>query len=136
MVGLKYGLLGGLIMAYLIRFAPQPLGSIVLWSLLTVQLSVGAARMWQRMRLPLVTTALALGAVGTLLHLGLSLFGYTFLATPLGWRIVFWLLALPIPISFYIEARLHPQQWAAWEAVIRDSTVWDILLLRHIPDLR
>lgn len=136
MVALRFGLLIGLILTGMIRFAPQPLGSILLWSFFAVQLSIGAVRARQRMGLPLVATTLVLGAVGSLLLLGLSLFGYTLIALPLPWLIVCLLLALPGPILFFIESRRHPQEWAAWEESTRNSTVWDMLLLRHIPDLR
>ncbi len=136
MVALRFGLLMGLILTGMIRFAPQPLGSILLWSFFAVQLSVGAVRAWQRLGLPLVVITLILGAVGNLLLLGLSLFGYTLIALPLPWLIVCMSLALPIPILLFIESRRHPQEWAAWEESIRNSTVWEMLLWRHIPDLR
>jgi len=137
MVGLQYGLLAGLFMTVMVRLVPQPFGSIVLWFILAIHLAVMAVRIWQRMRLPYVTAALILGVGASLIHGGVSwLGGYSFFTIPIIWPILTGPLVLAGSILLYIEARVHPEKWQAWNATIHDSTVLDLLLGRHIPEMR
>lgn len=137
MAGLQYGLLLGLFMIAMVRLVPQPFGSMVLWFILAIHLSVMTVRIWQRMRLPYVTVAGILGVGGTLILGGTSwLGGYSFFTIPVIWPILTGPLVLAGSILLYIEARVHPEKWQVWHAAIRDSTVLDLLLGRHIPEVR
>lgn len=135
MAGLKYGLLLGLIMFVMVRLVPQPAGSAILWLAVAMHLSFMAMRIWQRMHLPLVTTANILAATGSLFLAVVHFLGLTYASIPLAGLVPLGLVALAGPILFHIEARRHPEKWKAWEAAMRNSTVWDMLLGRHIPDL-
>lgn len=133
-----YGLLFGVVMFLLGDVAPQPAGSLVLWGGLALHGSWGARVLWRRTRLPFATAAVLVAVLLSLTFASASLEGYT-LATPpqdLRWVVTIVGLALLSPVLLFVESKAHAAEWARWKEFMEDKTAWDILLGRHVPDLR
>lgn len=124
------GCLGFLVTAVNL-FAPQPTGAVLLWAGFALQLAWGASVCWRRTRLPFATAAMAAGAVGSAGLSVLAAFDRVFPDAPIGLWLPF---VLAGPVFLLIEARVHPERWAAWKAYMEDKSAWDIFTGRHIPD--
>lgn len=133
---LMYGLFLGLSFVVLYQVAPQPGGALVWWSLNAVQLIRGAQMTWRRTRLPFATGAMLAAAVASVLICWATILGHHFPWLPLRWAVPVYALAATGPLCFVIESRVHRRQWRAWGTFMEDKGFVDVLLGRHIPDLR
>jgi hypothetical protein len=131
-----YGALLGLGFLLLTRLAPQPVGSLAWWLLVAVQLSWGASITWRRTKLAFATGAMLAGAAGATVVVCAILFGHEFPRLPIRWAVPVYGLMVAGPLCLFIESRAHRGDWLLWEKHMEDKTALDILLGRHIPDLR
>lgn len=136
-VGARYGLCLGLATGVLLGFAPQPLGAVLLWSAFAVQLAVGGALVWGRMRLPYATAAMLLDACGSALLAYWYAQGYDLFSLPVAGAVLLAVIfALSLVTLLILEPRANPQKWQTWGAFMQEKSVLDVLLGRHIPVLR
>lgn len=136
MAGALYGLLLGSGFLVFARFAPQPIGSVILWGLFSVQLSWGALTCWRRTALPFATAAMMTGAVMSLCLAVLALVGRPFPdLAPESWVLFGGGVSIG-PLFLLIESRVNRDKWKQWARSMEHQTVWDIFTLRHIPRLR
>lgn len=129
-----YGLFIGASIVLLGQVAPQPWGTVVLWTLITGQLIWGAVICWRRTGLPYATTSMAIGAVISALFAILAVLGQ------IGWpplKLVAAGLAVPVMVVCNLaESRAHPAEWQEWRAHMDRTNAWDMFVGRHIPYLR
>lgn len=131
-----YGLLLGAGFYVLTQAAPQPAGALTWWALLAAQLSWGTSVTWRRTRLPFATAAMALGAVGAALMVCATAVGYELTSLPLAWAGPVYGLMVSGALCLLTESRAHPDDWQRWAGYMEHANALDILLGRHIPDLR
>jgi hypothetical protein len=140
MAGATYGLFLGLLMVALGEWAPQPAGSILLWTMLSVQCAVGLRIEWQRLRLPWLTAGGIAALVVSLAMIPVSALGFNLAtmiaALPLPVVVGLWSALLFVPLSIGLESLRGSAEWRAWAAHMEHATVWDMLTFRHIPHLR
>lgn len=131
-----YGFFLGVGALLFIQAAPQPAGSLLWWGFFACQLTWGAALCWRRTGLPFATGAMAIAAAtaGTLAALAAA--GHTFPDLPRPWwgPVAAGLLAGPLLLM--VESRVHHAKWKQWKEYMERKNAWDILLGRHIPNLR
>jgi hypothetical protein len=129
-----YGLLLGLLLGFF-WWAPVPPLLVLLFVLaLAAQMAVAAIRVWTRTRLAYFTVALAANAV-ILFLVGII----TMRTGHLGSGSTALLLVLSAAASLLltaVEARSHPKEWAAWRHGVEGRSLLDLMLVRHIPQLR
>ena len=132
-----YGFVGGIVAVLLGTVAPQPWGRVVLWSLLALQ----ALRLtWMFLRRTTMYTSaaaaffLALSCVSVAVGVAtgrpfMTLFT-TISTLPL---LVVWLI-----LQLIVAPRVHKDQAERLKARMRAAklTLWDVALVRHMPDLR
>ena len=131
-----HGALGALWMFLLGTVAPQPIGAVVLWALFAVYGAWGATVVWRRTALPFATASALLATLIAALLAGLAMRGWAFPALPPGWTVAIVAAMFLGPILLLVESKVHPLQWARWKAYADNKGAWDILLGRHVPDLR
>ena len=73
-----YGLLFGVAFLVFTRFVPQPIGAVILWGAIAIQLFLGARVCWRRTGLPFASAAMFHGAVMSLCLVVLALMGQPF----------------------------------------------------------
>ena len=131
-----YGAFLGIAFFVFTKLVPQPIGSVILWTLFTVQLSWGALMCWRRTGLPFVTAAQIAGAIISASLVVLAVIGHPYPA----WSVESWVLfaaaALLGPVFLLIESRVNRVKWQQWAHHMERQTVWDIVTARHIPQLR
>jgi hypothetical protein len=131
-----YGALLGLIIVVLMKFAPQPAGAIIFWSLICIQLAWGALMCWRRTGLPFASAAMINGSVMSVGLVVLALIGQPFPhLAPASWVLVGCGAAIG-PLFLLIESRVNQVKWQEWKRHMEHQTVWQIATGRHIPDLR
>ena len=135
MTGLIYGLLLGVTFAVLDRLN-SPIAWASYWALQALLLGVTAKLTWQRSRLFWLTATGAYAAVVSLIWVPVSLAGFTIGNLTYPWNVVFWVSALMCPLLLLISRIAHGDQLRAWEEQHPDPTLRDMLMFRHIPDLR
>jgi len=115
---------------------PEPSSTVVLWSCLTVALGTAAVVTWRRTRLPFASFAMAWAAAcsTTLAAAGVAGFGWRMLVSEN--PILTICAVLVFPTMFFIESRRDREAWRRWRERVESSSLRDMLLLRHIPDLR
>lgn len=130
------GLLLALAGALLDLLAPQPAGWAVYWALIAAQLAWAARTCWRRTGLPYATAAMVVAGAMSAVLAGMATAGHLFpeLARAWWWPLV--LAGIAGPVLLQVESRAHPAEWRQWGAFMAESTLWDILTMRHIPDLR
>jgi hypothetical protein len=132
----QFGLLLAVTTVVATEVAPQPHGSIILWSFFTVQLAWAARVCWRRTGLPYATAAMGEGAVVSALLAVLAATGLVFPNFPATlWAVLVLSLAAG-PILLWIESRKNPAQWRAWKNYMERVSLWDVVTMRHIPKLR
>ena len=131
-----YGGLVGIAFFVFTTLVPQPVGSVILWALLSVQLSWGAAICWRRTGLPFATAALMTGAITSTCPAVLAAIGHPYPAWPLESWVLFAGGALLGPLFLFMESRVNRVKWRQWAEHMERQTVWDILIGRHFPELR
>jgi len=112
-----YGVLFGIAFFVFGRLVPQPMGAVILWSAIAIQLSLGAGICWRRTGLPFASVAMFHGSVMSVCLVVLALMGQ------------------PFP-NLAPGSRVNRVKWAEWGRYMEHKSVWDILTGRHIPDLR
>ena len=137
MSGFKYGLVLGLLMILLGRWAPQPAGSIVLWSALSAQIGWGLWITWHRLRLPwfLAGGVAALLASLTMIPLsarGLDL-GTILTELPLPVGVAIWSAILFVPLAIGLEALRNSPEWKALSARSERASLWEMMTFQHVP---
>jgi hypothetical protein len=138
--GFTYGLFMAGVMFVLTQVAPQPAGSIAFWTALTVQAAFGGWIIWRRLRL----RWFGLGAVSalclSLVMIPISARGLNLatIATELPlWAVgAIWLGVLFVPLSVGLESWRNTPEWRAWSARGERATLWEVITLRHVPDMR
>jgi hypothetical protein len=140
MAGARYGLFLGLLMVALGQWAPQPAGSILLWTMLSVQSGVGLWIEWHRLRLPWLAAGGIAALAVSLAMIPVSALGFNLAtmisALPLPVVVAIWSGVLCVPLSIGLEALRGSAEWRAWAAHMEHATLWDMLTFRHIPRLR
>ncbi|MGV3518929.1 hypothetical protein [Luteitalea sp.] len=131
-----YGFVLGLAFFLMTKIAPQPTGSVIWWSFLTIQLGIGARLCWQRTGLPFVTTAMTLGALDCALLATFASRGMLYPALPSAWWPLVGSGMVACPTLLFVESRVNRDRWNQWRAFMQRSSVLDILRGRHIPNLR
>jgi len=131
--GLRYGLFVACLLT-VARF-----GSVAwlgVWIFVFCQLCAAARVVWMRTRLPFMTAGSLLGAIDALL-IGLLIgSGDRLTALFFSHPVPAALLVLGPAMLMFSEARFHPDTWRRLRQHGDRWTVRDMLLLRHIPDLR
>lgn len=130
----KYGLLLGIVAsaAFALR---NPLVLALVCFLLSLELLAAAFIVWQRMRLPYSSAAMLSGAAALLLFGVWSLTGSSFIDRPWPELLALSILLADGPIFFWLDSRRHSDRWAAWRRAVESSSLRDMLLFRHIPQL-
>lgn len=136
MVPAMYGVLLGIAFFVCSRQMPQPLGAVILWSVIAIQLSFGARTCWRRTGLPFASVAMFHGAVMSLCLVVLALIGQPFPNLAPGSWVLFGGETLVVPVFLLVESRVNRVKWAEWVRHMEHTSVWDIFTGRHIPDLR
>jgi hypothetical protein len=102
-----------------------------------------AVLVWRRMRLPLMSAAAIIAAVGCGVQIYVAIhafpMGNGFFPPSFADLIHFWPMAAAaaiVPLCVFAESRWHRHRWDAWKAAMENCTVTDMLLFRHIPNLR
>jgi hypothetical protein len=131
-----YGLFLGILFFGVDKFAPQPGGAIVLWTVFGAQLAWGARICWRRTGLPFATAAMLTGATISASLVLLAAMGHPFPnLEPSSW--VFYGAGAALGVVFlFIESRVNRAKWQAWARHIRTTSARDVFTARHIPRLR
>lgn len=115
---------------------PEPSGTVVLWSCLTVALGTAAVVTWRRTRLPFASLAMAWAATASAALAAAGVAGVSW-RTLVSENPIFTICAvLMCPTMFFIQARRDREAWRRWRERVESSSLRDMLLLRHIPNLR
>jgi hypothetical protein len=131
-----YGFFLGVGALLFIRAAPQPVGSILWWGFFAGQLTWGAALCWRRTGLPFATAAMAIAAATSGILAALAAAGHVFPDLPRAWWAPVGTGLLSGPLFFLIESRVHRAKWMQWKQYMEPKNAWEILMGRHIPELR
>ncbi|HEV7999827.1 MAG TPA: hypothetical protein VGP63_08110 [Planctomycetaceae bacterium] len=137
-----YGSALGVVICLLMFALPFPIGLVILCVGLCVQMTCLAVVVWRRTRLPLMSAAGLIVAVGCGVQIYVAI--HALVAgngRPPGFAdlIYLWPMAAAAavgPLCFFAEWLWHRDRWEALKAAMEDCTVTDMLLFRHIPNLR
>jgi len=136
MASAVYGAFIGLAFLVFTRLVPQPVGSVLFWGVVSLQLSWFAITCWRRTGLPFVTAAGVTGAAVAMSFLVLGVFGHPFPGVgPEAWVPLAGVLVLG-PLFLFIESRVNRAKWKQWAEHMAQRSAWDIVTGRHIPQLR
>ena len=120
----------------LMALGPRPGVPAVFGGAWTFLLAVAAVLTWRRTGLKLAATAMALGAVGMVLLTRILMRTDDLFAAPPGELAAFLAAVLLGPGLLFAQSRTQPARWARWKERSEGCTAADMLLFRHIPDLR
>ena len=136
MASALYGTLIGIALLVFTRLVPQPAGSVILWGFFSVHLSWVAVTCWRRTGLPFASAALVTGAVMSLCLVVLAAMGHSFPdLAPESW-VLFAGGCVIGPLFLLIESRVNRAKWQQWARFMGQKNVWDIVIGRHIPQIR
>lgn len=130
-----YGATLGVLAGSLTTMA-DPVGPTLFYGLLSAHTGLAAAIVWRRMRYPHLAVALALAAMASATIAGLCARGWRFPFAPLGWNLVIVAVFIGAFACYRKEARRRGSEWRSWREAIKSCSALDILLLRHIPQLK
>jgi len=137
--GMKYGLFGALVMLTLGEWVPQPTGSVVLWSALSLQAVLGFWIIWRRLRLPWLSVGTGAAFLVSAAMIPISARGLNLatlaLALPLPLVAAIWIGVLIVPLTVGLESSRNSREWQAWSTRMTHASLWEMLTFRHIPDL-
>ena len=139
MSGFKYGLIVGTMMFMLGRWAPQPAGSIVLWSALSAYDGLSLWIFWHRLRLPWFQAGGVAALLASLTMIPLSARGLdlgtilTELPLPMG--VAIWSAILFVPLSIGLEALRGSPDWKALSARSERASLWEMVTFQHVPHI-
>jgi hypothetical protein len=137
-----YGAALGGVSSLLLVCLPFPYGLLILCLGLGVQMACFAVVVWRRMRLPFVTAAAFCAAVGCAVQIYVALPATAAgNARPQSYSdvIYFWPMfaaAAIAPLCVLAEWCWNREESNAWKTAMEHCTITDMLLFRHIPDLR
>jgi hypothetical protein len=131
-----YGALIGVASFVFTKLLPQPIGSVILWAFFCAQLSWGAAICWRRTGLPFVSAAMVTSAIMSRCLAVLAAMGHPFPTWPPESWVLYAGGAALGPLFLFIESRVNRAKWEQWAHHMERQTVWDIVIGRHIPELR
>ncbi|HVR75274.1 MAG TPA: hypothetical protein VMT52_13135 [Planctomycetota bacterium] len=130
--GLQFGVFFALLFVFSWVLFPSALAVPVFLFLVAFQFLLGAILTLCRTRLRLVPLGLLFGSLGVLIG------GTRWL--PGDWSALLalcqWACLLAGTLCFLLESRLQPAEFQAWGDRQWRSSLIDMLLMRHIPDLR
>lgn len=97
-----YGVLFGIVMVGLTKVVPQPMGAIILWSLICLQLAWGALTCWRRTGLPFASAAMLNGSLMSAGVVTLAFMGQPFPnLAPTSWVLFGCGVAIGAPVPAY-----------------------------------
>jgi hypothetical protein len=136
-----YGAVLGGVMCLLLFALPFPLGLVILCGGLCVQLTCFAVVVWWRTRLPLFSAVALIGAIGCGVQIDVALHAFRVGVVPQGFADMrhFWPMAAIAPLvalCMLVEPWWHRDRCEPLKAAMEGCTVTDMLLFRHIPNLR
>jgi hypothetical protein len=131
-----YGASLGLGSVAVARLAPQPIGWVLWWAFLAGQLGWASVVTWRRTALPFATTAMLLGAIAAGFLALLSAAGFVLPELPLRLALPVGCLVVASSLCLFLESRVHRPQWLCWKEHMSGQSAGDIVLARHIPNLR
>jgi hypothetical protein len=138
-----YGSALGVVICLLMFALPFPIGLVILCLGLCLQMACFAVVVWRRTRLPLMSAAGLIVAVGcgVQIYVAIDAFGVGNGRGLQGFAdlIYFWPMAAAAavgPLCFVAEWVWHRDRWEALKPAMENCTVTDMLLFRHIPNLR
>lgn len=133
--GAMYGLLLGGLFATADAIASRPLW-ILLWTGEAAMIAIGAVLTWRRMAMRWLAVAMTLGAIQGGLIGAVYAAGWTLRDFALRWPyVVFPMLAAVLSLVLVSQWR-EAQQWSEWRQRAAHIRFRDMLLFRHIPDMR
>ena len=116
------------------------IGSTTLWTLFwgmqAIAVSRAAQLTWQRTGLWWMSVEMAHGAIFCAALVIVHAFGYTLLALPYPWQLLFFGNAVMIAVMQFVCSREDRDKWRRWGAHMENVSLFDIIRLRHIPNLR
>ena len=113
-----------------------PVGWLLFWVVVACQSGFGAALVWRRTGLPLMTAGLAGAAcVSAIFAVGTGI-GDTWEALLFRHPVLVIGSVACTSLLMFAERWAHPNVWRRMKEQSDRSTVGDILRFRHIPDLR
>lgn len=140
MTGAYYGVALAVLMFVLGRWAPQPAGSIALWSMLSAEAALSLWIMWHRLRLPWYSAGCLAALLASLAMIPVSARGLD-LATmitelPLPIPVAIWSALLFIPLAIGLESLRDSPEWRALSAQTRRASLWEMITFQHVPHIK
>ena len=130
-----YGLLLGGLFATADAIASRPVW-ILLWSGQAAMIAIGAVLIWRRMAMRWMTVAMTLAAIQCGMLGAVYVAGWTLRDVSLRWPYVLFSALAAILALVLLSQWREPQQWSEWRLRTEHIRLRDMLLFRHIPDLR
>jgi hypothetical protein len=133
----------GIVVCSLTLFLSVPIVMAIVCVGLGPQLACLAVVILRRTRLPLMAAPAVTGAVGCAVQIYVSIqtvkIGNVGRPQNLADLTYLWPMAATaaaIPLLILAAWWWHRDQWNVWKVAVRDCSVTDMLLFRHVPDLR
>ena len=120
----------------LMALGPRPAVPAIVGGAWVALLAMAAVLTWRRTGLRLAASGMALAAAAMALYTRVLVRTDDFFAAPPGELAAFLAAALACPLLFLAQSRTQPGRWARWKLRSEGCTAADVLLFRHIPDLR
>ena len=133
--GAMYGLLLGGLFATADAIASRPLW-ILLWSGEAAVIGIGAVLTWRRMAMRWLTVSMALGAIQCGMIAAVYAAGWTLRDFSLRWTYVFFPMLAAVLSLVLLSQWREAQQWREWRQRTAHIRFRDMLVFRHIPDMR
>jgi hypothetical protein len=131
-----YGFALGTATVILGSLAPQPGGSVALWTVLAFDLLTAAAVTWRRTGMPFATASMVSGAAQLGLMAWLAFHGHRLLDMSADRLVAFGLWIAVGVALLYLESLVNKEKWQIWKDHTERVSFWGMLLMRHIPQLR
>lgn len=131
-----YGAVLGFLTPLWVHIALQPAGGALFFGVVAIQLTIAATLTFRRTGLVFSSLAMALGAVQSVVCVGLYVAGYTPFTLPTPWIAALGIGSVIVPLVLHLDAFVNEERWDAWKDHMDDCRVRDLVMMRHIPDLR
>ena len=133
--GALYGLLMGVLFAAADAIAWTPLW-VLFWSYHATVIAVAAVLTWRRTAMLWMTVGMALAAIELVVMDGFYAAGWTLKEIGLRWPSVFFPTLGAIMALVLLSQWREADQWKEWRLRTGHIRFLDMILFRHIPDLR